>query len=79
MQVNSQTSDIRLTPNETWRAVCSENCQHGYEGGPTGNLARGPRDLPYNKDRKCFLWVVSVVVLSVSLVALERLLSVAPL
>ena len=33
----------------------------------------------FNEDRNCFLWVVSVVVLSVSLVALERLLSVAPL
>ena len=33
----------------------------------------------FSEDRSCFLWVVSVVVLSVSLVALERLLSVAPL
>jgi hypothetical protein len=33
----------------------------------------------FSEDRNCFLWVVSVVVLSVSLVALERLLSVAPL
>ena len=33
----------------------------------------------FNEDRNCFLWVVSVVVLSISLVALERLLSVAPL
>jgi len=33
----------------------------------------------FNEDINCFLWVVSVVVLSVSLVALERLLSVAPL
>ena len=33
----------------------------------------------FNEDRNCFLWVVSVVVLSVSLVVLERLLSVAPL
>ena len=33
----------------------------------------------FTEDRNCFLWVVSVVVLSVSLVALERLLSVAQL
>ena len=33
----------------------------------------------FSEDRNCFLWVVSVVVLSVSLVVLERLLSVAPL
>jgi len=33
----------------------------------------------FNEDRNCFLWVVSVVVLLVSLVALERLLSVTPL
>ena len=33
----------------------------------------------FSEDRDCFLWVVSVVVLSVSLVVLERLLSVAPL
>ena len=33
----------------------------------------------FNEDRNCFLWVISVVVLSISLVALERLLSVAQL
>ena len=33
----------------------------------------------FNENRTCFLWVVSVVVFSVSLVVLERLLSVAPL
>ena len=33
----------------------------------------------FSEDRNCFLWVVSVVVLSVSLVVLERLLSVAPM
>ena len=33
----------------------------------------------FNEDRKCFLWVVSVVVLSISLVVLERFLSIAPL
>ena len=33
----------------------------------------------FSEDRNCFLWVVSVVILSVSLVALERLLSVTPL
>ena len=33
----------------------------------------------FNEDRNCFLWVVSVVVLSVFLVVVERLLSVAPL
>ena len=33
----------------------------------------------FSEDRNCFLWVVSVVVLSVSLVILERLLLVAPL
>ena len=32
-----------------------------------------------SEDRNCFLWVASVVVLSISLVILERLLSVAPL
>ena len=33
----------------------------------------------FSEDRNRFLWVVSVVVLLVSLVVLERLLSVAPL
>ena len=33
----------------------------------------------FSEDRNCFLWVVNVVVLSISLVVLERLLSVAPL
>ena len=33
----------------------------------------------FNENRTCFLWVVSVVVLLVYLVVLERLLSVAPL
>ena len=33
----------------------------------------------FNEDRKCFLWVVSVVVLLISLVVLERFLSVASL
>ena len=33
----------------------------------------------FSEDRNCFLWVVIVVALSVSLVVLERLLSVAPL
>ena len=33
----------------------------------------------FDENRTSFLWVVSVVVFSVSLVVLERLLSVAPL
>ena len=33
----------------------------------------------FSEDRNCFLWVVNVVVLSISLVVLERLLSVTPL
>ena len=33
----------------------------------------------FSEDRNCFLWVVSVVVLSISPVVLEGLISVAPL
>ena len=33
-----------------WRAVCSENCKHGSEGGPR-EILREPRGLPYTDNR----------------------------
>ena len=59
-------------------AVHLSNDNAGQSILPNQQTAGGDMNT-FSEDRNCFLWVVSVVILSISLVFLERLLSVASL